>query len=147
MGLNGASTGRGGVLVAVGWRGEVLGCTGPESSASGWVWCVHGWRVAAVVVKLCAIFQQPRGRHMHTSTLRAAGGSIALTIPQPLARLLSLHAGEAVTLEAEGGRLVIAPQRRKRYTSADLVAMQAGAPLLTDDQWDAMPATGTEAAL
>lgn len=84
---------------------------------------------------------------MHTSTLRAAGGSIALTIPQPLARLLSLHAGEAVTLEAEGGRLVVAPQRRKRYTAADLVAMQAGAPLLTDAAWDAMPATGTEAAL
>ncbi|GAB4088519.1 AbrB/MazE/SpoVT family DNA-binding domain-containing protein [Hydrogenophaga soli] len=84
---------------------------------------------------------------MHTSTLRAAGGSIALTIPQPLARLLSLHAGEAVTLEAEGGRLVVAPQRRKRYTASDLVAMQGKAPLLVDAEWDAMPATGTEAAL
>lgn len=84
---------------------------------------------------------------MHTSTLRAAGGSIALTIPQPLARLLSLHAGEAVTLEADGGRLVVAPQRRKRYTVADLVAMQGAEPLIVDADWDTMPTVGKEAAL
>lgn len=84
---------------------------------------------------------------MHTSTLRAAGGSIALTIPQPLARLLSLHAGEAVTLAADGGRLVVAPQRRKRYTAADLVAMQGSEPLIVDAEWDAMPEAGREAAL
>ena len=83
---------------------------------------------------------------MHTSTLRAVGGTIALTIPQPLARLLSLQAGEAVTLEADGGRLVVAPQRRKRYTVADLVAMQGAAPLIVDADWDAMPNIGNEAA-
>ena len=84
---------------------------------------------------------------MHTSTLRAAGGSIALTIPKPLARLLSLHAGEAVTLAADGGRLVVAPQRRKRYTVADLVAMQGNEPPIVDAEWDAMPEAGREAAL
>lgn len=84
---------------------------------------------------------------MHTSTLRAAGGSIALTIPQPLARLLALHAGEAVTLEVDGDRLVVAPQRRKRYTVADLIAMQGAAPLIVDTEFDAMPAMGKEAAL
>jgi antitoxin ChpS len=84
---------------------------------------------------------------MYTSTLRAAGGSIALTIPQPLARLLSLHAGEAVTLEADGGRLVIAPQRHKRYTVADLVDMQGTTPLMVDTNWDTMPAAGKEAAV
>lgn len=82
---------------------------------------------------------------MHTSTLRAAGGSIALTIPQSLARLLSLHAGEAVTLEADGGRLVVAHQTRKRYTSADLVAMQGAAPLIVSTEWDTMPDAGNEA--
>ena len=35
---------------------------------------------------------------MHTTTLRAVGGSVALTIPQALVRALGLHIGDKVEL-------------------------------------------------
>ncbi len=84
---------------------------------------------------------------MHTSTLRAAGGSIALTIPQSLARVLGLHAGDQVTLDTKKGRLVVAPLGRVQYSVADLLAMQGSEPLAIDREWDAMPSAGHEAAL
>ena len=84
---------------------------------------------------------------MHTSTLRAAGGSIAVTIPQALAKLLGLRAGDAVNIEADGGRLVVAPQNRKRYSVDDLLAMQGSQPLEIDHAWDAMPTAGREVEL
>ena len=39
------------------------------------------------------------------------------------------------------------PTDRKRYTVADLVAMQGNAPLIVEAEWDTMPAMGKEAAL
>ena len=84
---------------------------------------------------------------MHTSTLRAVGGSIALTIPQKLARALGLHAGDVVNLDAEQGRLIVAPATRCSYTLEQVLAMQGDAPLALDTDWDAMPAAGQEVAL
>ncbi len=84
---------------------------------------------------------------MHTSTLRAAGGSIALTIPLPLARALGLHVGDKVELDTQKGRLVVAPLSRVKYSLADLLAMQGGEPLAIDREWDTMPAVGHEAPL
>ncbi|SEQ32877.1 AbrB/MazE/SpoVT family DNA-binding domain-containing protein [Giesbergeria anulus] len=84
---------------------------------------------------------------MHTSTLRTVGGSIALTIPQKLARALGLHAGDTVSLDAEQGRLIVAPAARRSYTLEQVLAMQGDAPLALDTDWDTMPATGREVAL
>ena len=84
---------------------------------------------------------------MHTSTLRAVGDSIALTIPQKLARALGLHAGDVVNLDADHGRLIVAPATRCRYTLEQVLAMQGAAPLALDADWDAMPAAGHEAPL
>jgi len=84
---------------------------------------------------------------MHTSTLRAAGGSIALTIPQSMARILGLHAGDQVTLDTKKGRLIVAPLARVQYSLADVLAMQGNEPLAIDREWDAMPSVGHEAAL
>jgi hypothetical protein len=37
------------------------------------------------------------------------------------------------------------PTERKRYTVAELEAMQGDAPLIVDAEWDAMPDAGQEA--
>jgi len=84
---------------------------------------------------------------MHTSTLRAAGGSIAVTIPQALAKSTGLHPGDKVSFEFDAGRLILSPVNRRKYTLDDLLTMQGVAPLVIDKAWDSMPAVGQEAAL
>lgn len=81
---------------------------------------------------------------MHTSTLRAAGGSIAVTIPQSLAKSAGMHPGDKVSFEFEAGRLIISPISRRRYSLQDLLAMQGDEPLVIDRVWDNMPAVGQE---
>jgi len=87
------------------------------------------------------------GHTMHTSTLRAAGGSIAVTIPQSLAKSTGLHPGDKVSFELDAGRLIISPMSRRKYSLHDLLAMQGDEPLLIDKAWDAMPTLGQEAAV
>ncbi|MBV5323022.1 MAG: AbrB/MazE/SpoVT family DNA-binding domain-containing protein [Ilumatobacteraceae bacterium] len=84
---------------------------------------------------------------MHTSTLRAAGGSIAVTIPQALARTTGLHPGDKVNFEVDAGRLIISPVQRRKYSLNDLLAMQGSEPLVIDRGWDTMPASGQEVPL
>jgi antitoxin MazE len=84
---------------------------------------------------------------MHTSTLRAAGGSIAVTIPQSLVKTTGLQAGDKVSFAAEAGRLIISPVSRRKYSLQELLAMQGDEPLVIDQDWDSMPAVGQEAPL
>ena len=84
---------------------------------------------------------------MHTSTLRAAGGSIAVTIPNAVMHSTGLHAGDKVSFEFDAGRLIISPVSRRKYTLVQLLAMQGDEPLLIDKSWDAMPVSGQEVAL
>lgn len=81
---------------------------------------------------------------MHTSTLRAAGGSIAVTIPQAMAKSSGLHPGDKVSFELDAGRLIISPVSRRKYSLHELLAMQGDEPLLVDKAWDAMPTSGQE---
>lgn len=84
---------------------------------------------------------------MHTSTLRALGGSMAVTLPAPLVKALGMSVGESVSMIEQAGGIYLAPVKRKKYSAADLVAMQGKAPLMLDVQWDKMPALGSEAPL
>ena len=84
---------------------------------------------------------------MHTSTLRAAGGSIAVTIPQALAKSTGMHPGDKVSFEFDAGRLIISPIQRRKYSLNDLLAMQGDEPLMIDKAWDTMPPSGQEVAL
>jgi len=84
---------------------------------------------------------------MHTSTLRAAGGSIAVTIPQALAKSTGLQPGDKVSFELDAGRLIISPISRRKYSLKELLAMQGDEPLVIDKAWDDMPALGQEAPL
>lgn len=84
---------------------------------------------------------------MHTATLRALGGSMAVTLPSPLVKSLGLTVGESVSLSAQAGGIYLAPFKRKKYSAADLVAMQGKKPAHIDAAWDKMPAMGSEAPL
>lgn len=84
---------------------------------------------------------------MHTSTLRAAGGSIAVTIPQALAKSTGLHPGDKVSFEFEAGRLIISPIRRRKYSLQELLTMQGDEPLVIDKAWDKISAKGQEPPL
>lgn len=59
---------------------------------------------------------------MYTTNLRKVGGSVMLAIPPALLDILSLQPGEQVGIGIEGGRLVVQPRQRRRYTLNELLA-------------------------
>jgi antitoxin ChpS len=59
---------------------------------------------------------------MHTTSLRKVGGSIMLAVPPALLDILHLRPGAKVGLAVKGGRLVVEPQQRPRYTLDELLA-------------------------
>jgi antitoxin ChpS len=65
-----------------------------------------------------------------------------MAIPKPLLELLRLKSGEKVEIDVQGGRLVVAPQKKAAYPLADLLAQcDSQAPLSAQDrEWlDAAP--------
>ena len=59
---------------------------------------------------------------MHTTNLRKVGGSVMLAVPPALLDLLGLEPGAKVEIAIERGRLIVEPQKRPRYTLAELLA-------------------------
>ncbi len=59
---------------------------------------------------------------MHITNLRKVGGSVMLAVPPALLELLHLKAGASVGVDVDGGRLVIQPSPKPRYTMAQLLA-------------------------
>jgi antitoxin ChpS len=59
---------------------------------------------------------------MHTTNLRKVGGSVMLAVPPAILDLLHLRAGATVGVSVDGGRLVVEPQPRPRYSLAELLA-------------------------
>jgi len=59
---------------------------------------------------------------MHTTNLRKVGGSVMLAVPPALLHVLRLQPGAKVGLAVESGRLLVEPQRRRRYTLDQLLA-------------------------
>ena len=59
---------------------------------------------------------------MHTTNLRKVGGSVMLAVPPVLLGILHLRPGAKVGLAVEGGRLVVQPQHKRRYTLDELLA-------------------------
>jgi len=83
---------------------------------------------------------------MHTTNLRKVGGSVMLAIPPAILDLLHLSAGAKVGLAVDGGRLVVEPRARPRYTLAELLAVsdysQQQPP--EEREWADAPAVGGE---
>jgi len=80
---------------------------------------------------------------MHTSTLRAVGGSISVTLPRQFLRSLGLEAGAQVAVSLEAGRLVLTPSR-PRYRLEDLLKGMKPGGLPTAQGWDSMRPAGRE---
>jgi antitoxin ChpS len=74
---------------------------------------------------------------MHTTSLRKVGGSVMLAVPPALLDILNLAAGAKVGVEVDGGRLVIQPARRPRYTLNELIAQcdDTAPPAPEDEAW------------
>ena len=79
---------------------------------------------------------------MHTTNLRKVGGSVMLAVPRAILDLLHLRPGATVGVTVDGGRLVVEPQQRQRYSLDELLAKcDASAELTVEDRaWvDAKP--------
>lgn len=59
---------------------------------------------------------------MLTVKLRALGGSTVVAIPPAMLSQLGLAASSEVSIAVDGGRLIIEPHRRPKYTLAELLA-------------------------
>lgn len=82
---------------------------------------------------------------MHTTNLRKVGGSIMMAVPPAFLDLLHLQAGATVGMVVDGGRLVVEPKPRPRYTLDELLAQcDSSAELSTEDrEWlDTKPVGG-----
>jgi antitoxin ChpS len=83
---------------------------------------------------------------MYSVSLRKVGGSVMLAVPRTLLDALQLRAGTKVGLTVDGGRLVVEPQPRPRYTLDELLAQcDAAAETNNDDrEWLDGPPAGRE---
>ena len=82
---------------------------------------------------------------MRTTNLRKVGGSVMLAVPPALLDILHLQPGAKVGLAVEGGRLVVEPQPRRRYSLNELLAQcDPEAPRSSEEQeWlDSKPVGG-----
>ena len=79
---------------------------------------------------------------MYTTNLRKVGGSVMLAVPPVVLDMLQLRAGATVALIVDGGRLIVEPQPRRRYTIEELLAQcdDTAEPAQEDREWlDARP--------
>ena len=79
---------------------------------------------------------------MYTTNLRKVGGSVMLAVPPAVLDMLELQAGATVALVVDGGRLIVEPQPRRRYTIEELLAQcdDTAEPAQEDREWlDARP--------
>ena len=83
---------------------------------------------------------------MYTSKLRRVGGSVMLAVPPAILEMLQMESGSAVSMTVESGRLIIAPNARKKYSLQELLAQcDVSAPISSEDgAWMASAAAGKE---
>jgi antitoxin ChpS len=83
---------------------------------------------------------------MHTTNLRKVGGSVMLAVPPAILDLLQLSAGSTVGVTVDEGRLIVEPQRKRRYTLDELLAQcDPNAPITDEErQWLDSQAKGDE---
>jgi antitoxin ChpS len=83
---------------------------------------------------------------MSTATLRTVGGSVVMAIPKRLLEMVDLRAGSQVDVNVQNGRLIVVPQKKKRYKLSELLA-QCDTTLPLDQEefdWVDAPAMGQE---
>ena len=73
---------------------------------------------------------------MHATNLRKVGGSVMLAVPPAILDMLHLQAGSRVGLVVDGGRLIVEPQPRTRYTLDELLAQCDPSAELTQEDME-----------
>jgi antitoxin ChpS len=83
---------------------------------------------------------------MSTATLRTVGGSVVMAIPKRLLEMVDLRAGSQVDVNVQNGRLIVVPQKKKRYKLSELLAQcDPALPLSQEERdWIDAPAVGQE---
>lgn len=83
---------------------------------------------------------------MHFTYLRKVGGSVMLAVPPPVLDMLELQPGARVGIAVEGGRLIVEPSTRRRYTLDELLAQCEPAADLSDEdrEWLGAKPVGDE---
>ncbi len=83
---------------------------------------------------------------MSTATLRTVGGSVVMAIPKRLLEMVDLRAGSQVDVNVQNGRLIVVPQKKKRYKLSELLAQCDPARPLSQEEsdWVDAPAMGQE---
>ncbi len=83
---------------------------------------------------------------MHEAILRKVGGSVMLAVPPALLDVLQLQPGATVGITLDGGRLVVEPRVRPRYTLAELLAASDYTQPVDPEEraWLDAPAVGRE---
>jgi len=79
---------------------------------------------------------------MHITHLRKVGGSVMLAVPPAILEQLHLKSGAKVGLVVDGGRLVVQPRPKPRYTLEELLAKGDNSQAMTpkEREWlDASP--------
>lgn len=87
---------------------------------------------------------------MATVALRALGGSVVMAVPKQILNMLHLYAGSQVEVNVEGGRLVVEPKVKPKYTLTELLAQctEANMVLSAEDQeWINAKPVGKEVSL
>lgn len=81
------------------------------------------------------------------TAIRKLGNSAGIILPAALLRSLKFEVGQTIDIEVEDGRLVVTPQKHKRYTAAELNAQcNPRAPMPEDIlAWERAPIVGSEA--
>lgn len=83
---------------------------------------------------------------MPIATLRSVGGSVVMAIPKRLLELVNLQAGSRVDIDVQQGRLIVVPEKKKRYKLADLLAQcDPALPMTAEEkEWRDAPSVGIE---
>lgn len=83
---------------------------------------------------------------MATVTLRSLGGSVVLAVPKQILGMMHLGAGSQVDVDLVGGKLVVAPREKPRYSLAELLEeCDFSLPMTSADQvWLDAPNVGSE---
>jgi antitoxin ChpS len=82
----------------------------------------------------------------HAARLRRVGGSVMLAIPKAMLDALDLKPNAPVGLSIKGGRLVVDPKKRRRYSLDELLAQcgRSARRSREEREWLASPPVGRE---
>ena len=81
---------------------------------------------------------------MYSATLRRVGGSVMIALPPALLAVAEMDIDSEVAMTVEGGRIIIEPEKKRRYTLAELLDQCDWNAPEADREWVDAPAVGRE---